>query len=173
MKPIAAIAALILPLSACNENTATGNDREARLDPAPKAAPIESASAALQNVAPALVKPETMSNADLQALGGKQGRCEVMLTEVAIPSFLYEPGGSGAIKLNGRLIPLTPAGENRFADGGLSVTLHPLEEEGNAGSPGMRMIVIPPGAKDEIGYDGYVRCHGVGAERTPDRRDGS
>lgn len=163
MKPIAAIAALILPLSACNENTAIGNDREARLDPAPRAAPIEGASAALRNVATALIKPETMSNADVQALGGRQGRCEVILTEVAFPSFLYEPGGSGAIKLNGKLIPLPSAGENRFADGGLGVTLHPLEEEGNAGSQGMQMVLTPPGAKDEIGYDGYVRCHDGGA----------
>src|SRR5690606_17434022 len=97
--------------------------------------------------------------ADIQALGGKQGRCEIILTEVAFPSFLYEPGGQGAIKLNGKLIPLPSAGPNRFSDGGLTVSLRLLEEEGNAGSQGMQMIIISPGAKDEICYDGYVRCH--------------
>ena len=159
MKAVIPIAVLALPLAACNQNTAVGNDREARVDPAPTPAPIEGASVALANLATAIVKPETMSNADIQALGGKQGKCEVILTEVAFPSFLYAPGGAGAIKLNGKLIPLPSAGKNRFADGGLTVTLNPLDEEGNAGSRGMEMIVVPPGAKDEIGYHGYVRCH--------------
>lgn len=100
-----------------------------------------------------------MTSADIGVLGGMEGRCDFGMTEVAFPSFLYRPGSDGAIKLNGKLIPLPSIGENRFADGGLSVTLRPLEEEGNAGSQGMRMIVISPAAEDEIGYDGYVRCH--------------
>lgn len=163
MRISATLAALALPLAACNQNTAVGNDREAQLEPAPTPAPIERASVALQNVATEIIKPETMSNADIQALGGKQGRCEIILTEVAFPSFLYEPGGQGAIKLNGKLIPLPSAGPNRFSGAGLTVSLRLLEEEGNVGSQGMQMIIIPPGAKDEIGYDGYVRCH-EGAE---------
>src|SRR3546814_7615997 len=77
-----------LALSACNQNTAAGNDREARVEPAPTPAPIMHAQEALQNVATAIIKPETMSNADVQALGGRQGRCAVVLTEVAFPSFL-------------------------------------------------------------------------------------
>lgn len=159
MRATAILAALALPLAGCNQNTAVGNDREAQVEAPPTPSPVMGASAALQNVATAIIKPETMSNADVQALGGKRGRCEVILTEVAFPSFLYEPGGAGAIKLNGKLIPLPSAGENRFADGELSVTLRLLEEEGNAGSQGMEMIIVPPGAKDEIGYHGYVRCH--------------
>jgi hypothetical protein len=61
---------LAFVLAACNQNTATGNDREARLDPVPSPAPITNAPAALNNVATALIKPETMSQADIQALGG-------------------------------------------------------------------------------------------------------
>src|SRR3546814_13310866 len=76
-----------------------------------------------------------MSNADVQALGGRQGRCAVVLTEVAFPSFLYLPQGSGAIKLNGKLIVLPRTGEKQFADGGLSVTLRSVAEKGAAGLP--------------------------------------
>jgi len=148
-----------LSLAGCNQNTAIGNDREAQLDPVPEPSPVMSASAALRNVSPALIKPETMSDIDIEALGGREGRCAIILTEVAFPSFLYEPGGAGTIKLNGKLIVLPSTGEGRFEDGGLTVTISLLEEEGNAGSQGMQMIVVPPGAPDEIGYHGYVRCH--------------
>lgn len=162
MSPGRALAtgALVLALTACNRNSAPGNDREAQLDPAIRAAPIVQAGVALANVSSALLKPETMSDADIEALGGTRGRCAVRMTEVGFPSFLYRPDGSGAIKLNGRLIVLPAAGQRRFAGGGLSVTLMPLDEEGNAGLMGMRMIVVPPGAQDELGYDGYVRCYG-------------
>lgn len=158
MRATSLIAALALPLAACNQNTAVGNDREAQVEAPPTPSPIMNAGAALQNVAMAIIKPETMTGVDIEALGGRSGRCVVKLTEVAFPSFLYEPGGAGAIKLNGKLIPLPSVGENRFADGGLSVTLNPLDEEGDAGLQAMQMIVIPPGAEDEIGYNGYVQC---------------
>ena len=155
------IAALALSLGACNENTAVGNDREAQIEAAPTPSPIMGAEAALRNVATAIIKPETMTDADVSALGGRDGRCAVNLTEVAFPSFLYEPGASGAIKLNGKLIVLPSIGVNRFEDGGLIVTLRPLDDEGNAGLQSMEMIVVPPGAEDELGYRGYVQCHGA------------
>src|SRR3546814_10051001 len=107
------IVSAALALSACNQNTAAGNDREARVEPAPTPAPIMHAQEALQNVATAIIKPETMSNADVQALGGRQGRCAVVLTEVAFPSFLYLPQGSGALKPHGKLIVLPRTGEKQ------------------------------------------------------------
>lgn len=164
MKRAALLAALALSLVACNQNTAVGNDREAQIDPAPTPSPIFGAEAALRNVAAALIKPETMTDADVTALGGREGRCAVKLTEVAFPSFLYEPGESGAIKLNGKLIILPSMGVNRFGESGLTVTLRPLDEEGSAGLQGMEMIIVPPAAKDEIGYHGYVQCFGTGGE---------
>jgi len=154
-----AAAALMLALTGCNRNTAPGNDREAAVDAPPTPAPVMGAETALANVAPEIIKPETMSNADIQALGGREGRCAVKLTEVAFPSFLYQSGGSGAIKLNGKLIVLPAAGEGRFTDGDLSVTLRLLDDEGNAGLRAMQMIVVPPGAADELGYSGYVECY--------------
>ncbi|WP_338243397.1 DUF6692 family protein [Aurantiacibacter hainanensis] len=159
-------ATFTLMLAACNQNTAVGNDREAQIDPAPTPAPIMGAQAALRNVTTAIIKPETMTDADVSALGGMDGRCAVRLTEVAFPSFLYEPGASGAIKLNGKLIVLPRTGQNRFEDGGLIVTLRPLEGEGNAGLPEMEMIVVPPEAEDELGYRGYVQCMDVQGEAT-------
>lgn len=152
------LATLALPLTACNENTALGNDREAQLDPAPTPAPIMGAAQALQNVATELIKPETMSQADIAALGGLMGKCTIKLTEVAHPSLVFVEGESATIKLNGKLIPLPSAGSGRYESGGLSVTLEPNGEEGDAGLQGMDMIVVPPEAKDEIGYGGYVHC---------------
>ena len=68
---------------------------------------------------------------------------------------------SSSPKLNGKLIRLPAAGENRFADSDLSVALRRNSEEGDAGLEGMDMILVPPGAKDELGYSGFVDCdHG-------------
>lgn len=156
---IAMVLAGALSLTACNQNTAPGNDRAARLDPAPTPAPIEPARTALANVSPGLIKPETMSHADIEALGGRAGRCAMTLTEVAYPSFLFETGAAGVIKLNGKLIPLPEVREGLYRAGGLTVSISLLDEEGNAGSQGMQMIVVPPGAGDEIGFHGYVQCH--------------
>lgn len=152
--------AAVAALAACNQNTELGNDREGQIEPAPTPAPVMGAAAALANVATEVIKPETMSDTDIAALGGRQGRCAVKLTEVAFPSFLFEPGSGGTIKLNGKLIPLLPAGERQYKDGDLLVTLKPVDETGNAGLKAMEMIIVPPGAKDEIGYRGYVQCFG-------------
>ena len=151
-------------LTACNSNTAPGNDREAQIDPAPTPGPIRGAAEALSGIAVEAVQPETMTDADIAALGGLEGRCAIRLTEVSEPSFLYQPGGSGAIRLNGTLIELPAAGEQRFADGGLTVQLRRVEGEGNAGLPEHEMIVMLPGAKDELGFRGYRQCVGTAGD---------
>lgn len=155
---VLAFFAMLLALAGCNRNTAIGNDREAQLEPAPRPAPIMAPEAALANVSTALIKPETMSVADLAAVGGLDGRCALRLTELAYPSFVFAPDGTGTIKLNGKLVPLPAAGEGRFARGDLSVILRPRDERGDAGLAGMDMIVLVPGAKDELGYAGFVDC---------------
>lgn len=151
-------AGLALALAGCNQNTAIGNDREAQLDPVATAAPIEPASSALANVATALVKPETMTDADVSAIGGKKGRCVFRLTEVGYPTFVYDPGNQGFIKLNGKLIPVSAASADRYTSGDLLVTTRLLDDEGNAGLQAQELIVVPPGAGDELGYRGYVLC---------------
>lgn len=158
MRAILSLALLGLALAGCNRNSAIGNDREARVDPAASPAPIVAAGAALQNVETAAIKPETMSNADILALGGKVGRCAIKLTEVGFPSFLYRPNGSGAIKLNGKLIVLPKTGPGRFEADDLLVVLRPVDEVGNAGLKAAEMIIVPPGSREEMGYRGYIQC---------------
>lgn len=155
---VALALALVLTLGGCNRNEAIGNDRAAQLEPAPSPAPLMAPGAALENVAGALVKPETMSEADLAAVGGLEGRCAVRLTEVAFPSFVFSPGGTGTIKLNGKLVSLPAAGAGRFAAEGLAVTLRPRDERGDAGLAAMDMIIVLPGGEDELGYAGFVDC---------------
>src|SRR3546814_20244460 len=93
MNKIAILTLAALPLAACNTNTAVGNDREAQLDPPATAAPIESAASALANLSPGLMLPETMSEADLAALGAGN-TCTLRLTQVAFPAFvLVRKGG--------------------------------------------------------------------------------
>ncbi|GGC18220.1 hypothetical protein GCM10011371_02190 [Novosphingobium marinum] len=163
MRTVLILAALATALAGCNRNTAIGNDREAQLDPAPKPAPQMPAESALRNVATAIVKPETMSAADVNALGGLDGKCTIRLTEIAFPSLLYEPGRSAAIKLNAKLIPLQAAGENRYESGGLVVTLRPLEPASDDDAlRRTEMIVVPPAAEDEIGYRGFSKCYLAG-----------
>jgi hypothetical protein len=153
-------AALCL-LAACNENTATGNDQQERLDPAPTAAPVAGAAEALSGIAPEVVQPEIVSEADIAALGGLEGACVIRLTAVAFPSFIYDRGGSGgAVKLNQKLIPLPETEGGTFEDSGLEIVVRPIEEEfGGDGRREAEMIIMLPGANDELGFRGYEQCY--------------
>lgn len=155
-----ALAGSIL-LAGCNQNTALGNDREAELYPAPEAAPIVSVEEALANVAVEIVKPETMSDADIRAIGGTADRCVFRLTEMSFPAFVYEAGGDAFIKLNGKLVPLRASGENRYMAGGLLIVTRLIDETGNAGLQMQEMMMVPPDAKDELGYRGFAQCYGT------------
>lgn len=154
-----------LLLAGCNRNTAPGNDRAARLDPAPAPAPRMSAARALSGIATEAVQAETMSDADVASLGGPSGKCLVRLTRVGLPSFVHTGlDRTGAVKLNGKLIVLQAEQDGLFADGGLRIAIRPLEREFD--SDGLReadMIVMLPGARDELGYRGYEDCSNRGA----------
>lgn len=154
------LAILVAPLAlaACNQNTSAGADREAQVDPAPTPAPQVSAAQALSGIAIEAVAVETMTDADIAALGQLAGKCRIVLTEVAKPSLSFEPGIRATIKLNGKLVTLPSSGASSYADGGLEVRLRPVDEEGDAGLPAEEMIVLLPGAKDELGYRGYRQC---------------
>ena len=52
-----------------------------------------------------------MSDADVSAIGGKEGRCVFRLTEVGYPTFVYEPGSQGFIKLNALRLRLRALGQ--------------------------------------------------------------
>jgi hypothetical protein len=49
-------------------------------------------------------------------------------------------------------------GTDRFVSGGLLLTMRTLDDEGNAGLQAQEIIIVPPGAEDELGYRGYVDC---------------
>ncbi len=153
-----------LLLGACNRNTATGNDREAQVDPAETAAPQNGAGEALSGITTGAVQPETMSDADIASLGGLAGNCVIRLTGVAFPSFFEDRAGNrGFVKLNGKLVRVSRVGDGRFADGGLTVLIRPVEDGGsNNGLPAAEMIIALPDAKDELGFRGYRDC-GSGA----------
>ncbi|WP_188056210.1 DUF6692 family protein [Sphingosinithalassobacter sp. CS137] len=150
----------VLMLGACNRNTAPGNDREAQIDAAPTPAPVMPAAQALSGIATEAIAVETMTDADLAALGGPEGKCLIRLTEVGFPSFVHDGlDGTGVIKLNGKLIPLTAERAGMFSSDGLRVAIRPVERD--FGSDGMReaeMILMLPGASDEHGYRGYEDC---------------
>lgn len=54
---------------------------------------------------------------------------------------------------------LPNAGETRYEDDGLLVTLRSVGRKGNAGLEAIEMIVVLPETKDEFGYRGYVQCY--------------
>ncbi|KEO86809.1 MULTISPECIES: DUF6692 family protein [Erythrobacteraceae] len=162
MRSAAILTLATLGLAACNTNTAPGNDREAHLDPPVQAAPIEDASTALANLSPGLMLPETMTDADLAALDA-EGDCQFRLTEVAYPSFVYDSEGQGAIKINGRLIPVSRDEQGNYSNGELRVTTRLLDDEGTAGLRMQEMIVVAPRASDEFGFWGYTTCGTEGA----------
>ena len=162
MNKIAILTLAALPLAACNTNTAVGNDREAQLDPPATAAPIESAASALANLSPGLMLPETMSDADLATLGA-ENTCQFRLTEVAFPSFVYDNSGGGAIKINGKLIPVTASASGEYANGELRIRTRILDDEGDAGLQMQELIVAGPRMKDEFGFWGYTTCGNIEA----------
>lgn len=79
-------------------------------------------------------------------------------TEVGYPTFVYEPGNQGFIKLSGKLILVSAAGTDRNTSGDLLVITRLLDDEGNANLQAQELIVVPPGAEDEPGYRGYSVC---------------
>ncbi len=150
--------ALSFLLIACNDNTSPGADREAPIDPATRAAPQMSAGDALAGITNEAIQPEFLTDADLSALGGLAGKCAIRMTSVAFPAFVFEAGRSGVIKLNGKLISLPVIGDSRFAEDNLTVWLRAIDGEGNTGLSEHEMIVMLPGAKEELGFRGYLQC---------------
>lgn len=155
--------ALLTPialLSGCsNENPAPGNDREAQLDPPPRAAPIASVSEAIGGIEPSLLYPETMTEPDLAALPPQ--RCLFRFTRVGFPSFAYGgPGSSEAwLKLNGRLVSVQGSPSGEFGAGGMTVEFRPVDDaDQDDDMQAADLVVHLPGASVELGYRGFASC---------------
>lgn len=154
-----AAAALLLGLAACTGNTAPGNDREARLDP-PEPPAQRAAAASLTQLDPGLLKPETMTDADVATLSPVAGACLFRYTEVGLPVFVYPANGAAAatIKLNGKLIELPPAGGLAFADGGIRVEMNHPDGVREGGQQPADLVLRLAGARDELGFRGVTYC---------------
>lgn len=157
--PILSTLALPLLVAGCVSNTAPGNDREAELEPAAPAAPMASAAEATANVEPSLLFPETMTDADVRAAGSTVGNCRFRFTRVGFPVLLYSDGGTAVVKMNGKLIPLQPAGAGHFADAGVDITLRPLDDaELDEPQFASELVLRLAGAPDELGFQGFAEC---------------
>jgi hypothetical protein len=169
-RPIRASAlAACLMLAGCQHaNPSTGNDTEAALDPPATAAPQRPATQALAGIAMEDVQPETMSQADLDSLGGTDDRCLFRMDADGWPGFVY--GGAqagGIIKLNETLVSLPRTGSGTYADGGLQVTLHPLDASASDDHQQPANLVIRlPHTPQELGFQGYAECHGQAGRGT-------
>ncbi len=149
-----------LALAGCNSNTAPGNDKEAQLDSPAKAVAQADAASALAGIATGAIQPETMTPADIASLGGNAGRCLFSMTEVGFPSMVYGGGTNAAtVRLNGKLITLPSSGEGKYTGGGLSVAVRPVDAKAGRGERReAEMVIMLPGAKDELGYRGFSMC---------------
>ncbi len=82
---------------------------------------------------------------------------------MAFPSFVSDGDGGGAIKINGKLIPVTADGPGSYSNGELRIRTRVLDDEGDAGLQMQEMIVVGPRMKDEFGFWGYTTCPAGGA----------
>jgi hypothetical protein len=147
---------LALSLGACTENTAPGNDREARLSPPEPPAEVASVEAALEGAGGGLY-PEVMTDPDLGRVADRGTRCLFRFTRVGLPVFAY--GTTGVIKLNGKLVPLPHTGEGQFAEGGVAVTVRSLDDDADVAEPFHAELVLWLPEKDhELGYHGFAEC---------------
>lgn len=150
-----------LALAGCTENTAPGNDREAELGSHLQPAEMESAETALAGVATSLLKPQIMTEADLGILPAAARGCRFRMTRVGFPVFVHprEGTGPGVIKLNGKLLTLQAAGQERYASGGVEATVRPRDGRSADGSLfESELVVRLPGAPHELGFHGFTRC---------------
>ena len=154
---VLAIAAFLLT-GACNDNSAVGNDRESELDPPAEPAEVMGAGAALQGIATALVIPQIMTPADLRNVPPIESACVFRMTAVGEPVVIYGPR-QAVVKLNGKLVPLPGSEGAAYAADGVTVTVRPLEDEGEAeGAFEAEFVLRLPAARDELGFHGYSEC---------------
>lgn len=148
--------ALVAASTACVDNVAPGNDREAELDrPAPPAE-VAPASEAIAGVDVGLLLPQIMTDADLAAAPSVGSGCRFRFTEVGFPVVVY--GSSAVVKLNGKLVPLPGSTDGRYTDGGIEVTVRPVEAQNSDDRFEAEFVLRLPGAPNELGFRGYAEC---------------
>lgn len=143
--------------SACVENSAPGNDREASFEPPRPPAELATASAALDGVATELLFPQIMTNPDLRSVPDLGDRCVFRYTRVGLPVFVYG-SPTGLIKINGKLVRLPAGGEGRYAEAGVRVTVRPLSDREDGGQFPAELVLRLQGAPNELGFHGFSEC---------------
>jgi hypothetical protein len=158
MRDVTLSLAMAILAAACTENTAPGNDREARLDAPSEPAKMESAREALSGVAVGLVMPEILTVPDQRPLPDPGEACRFRMTRVGFPVAVYDRSAV-TVKLNGRLVSLPATGDGRYADAGVEVTLQPLEARTSPSETVATEFVLRlPGAPNELGFHGVASC---------------
>ena len=159
MTRISTFSLLLLGLfaTACEENSAPGNDREAQISPPEQAAELVSLGEAIEGVGAALLLPQAMTDADLRNVPAEAKGCLFGYTRVSEPVFAY--GGTGVLKVNDKLAPLPASGDGRYSAGDVAVFVRPIEEPRGGGEPFEAQLVLSlPGVDHERGFQGYSRC---------------
>jgi hypothetical protein len=153
-----ALLGVLLMATACNQNTAPGNDREA--GSAPKAPPAQlvgpdmAVSQADRNSIELLTMPPDEA---ARALGGPTS-CSFRMTRVGFPVLVTRTDGAAAVKLNEKLTLLNPAkavgaaGAKMFGAGEVTVLINPL----NKGDAADATLKIGPEMRRD--YRGYFSC---------------
>ena len=141
------LVALGLVASACENNSAPGNDREAQLAPPEPPAEIVAASEAIEGVENGLLLPQPMTEADLRTIPAEASRCLFSYTGVGEPVLGY--GSSSVLKLNGKLVLLPGAADGRYSANGVNVTVRPVAEPARGGEL-HRRGGASPGAQDRV-----------------------
>lgn len=150
-----------LGAASCVSNTAPGNDREAALDPPEQPAEAAAADEAIAGVDPSLLHPQIITDMDRAGLHGEQARCVFRFTRVGFPVFLYSAGAApaGIMKLNGKLVTLPGGADGRFASAGVTVELRRVDADAEVEQQHEAdLILMLPGAPDELGYRGFSEC---------------
>ncbi len=170
----AVLALAAFGVSACTENTAKGNDREAQT--ASRKAPAEPASPeqALRQAAIDAVEPETMIPAEIAKFIDADAACEFAYAAEAFPIIAVTPSTNaqpprGVIKLNGKLVELHSAStEDRegLADGVTMtagsiravITTETDAEPIEAGQRREADLRLSWAGSSETGFHGFYTC---------------
>lgn len=143
--------------TACEENSAPGNDREAQISPPEKPAELVSLGEAIEGVGADLLLPQAMTDADLRNVPAEAKDCLFGYTQVSEPVFAY--GATGVLKVNHKLAPLPASPDGRYSAEHVTVVVRPIEEPREGGEPFEAQLVVSlPGADHERGFHGSSRC---------------
>lgn len=160
------LVALGLVASACENNRARGNDREAQLAPPEPPAEIVAAGEAIEGVENGLLLPQPMTEADLRTMPAEASRCLFSYTRVGEPVLGY--GSTGVLKLNGKLVLLPGAVDGRYSADGVNVTVRPMAEPARGGEAIEAIFVLSlPDAGHERGFQGFSRCEASAGRASP------